>query len=429
MENKKESFEELTYRKVALRILPLLMICYITAYLDRINVGFAKLQMLDDLGFSELTYGLGAGLFFIGYFIFEIPSNIILHKIGAKIWICRIMVVWGLISALMIFVTTPTEFYWMRFLLGAAEAGFFPGIILYLTYWFPSYRRAHMNSVIVAGIPIAGMICGIISGIILEHFNGIYGLADWKWLFLIEAIPSIIFGILVFFLLDDKPKKAKWLSSDEKNLLINNILLDERKKEEENILKVLFKFQSWWMSAIYFCIMINIYGIGFWMPSMIKNIGILSSFEIGVYSSVPYAISILVMQFLAKRADKFKQHRLYVAISILLCSISLVMLTIETQSIILLLLTLTIGFSSILSAISIFWVLPTHFLKGVSIAASIALINSLGNISGFVGPYIIGWFEETTKSLNSGIYFLASCSIIGFILILLLPSKYIENKH
>ena len=257
-------FEDQTYKKVAWRIMPLLMICYIVAYLDRVNVGFAKLQMLGDLGFSEAVYGFGAGVFFLGYFLFEVPSNIILHRVGARVWIARIMVTWAIISGGCMFVTTPTSFYVMRFLLGLAEAGFFPGIILYLTYWFPSTRRSKIISTFMAAIPLAGLIGGPLSGWIMESVAGVNGLTGWQWMFVLEAIPAVILAVVVFCYLDDNIKNAKWLNDTEKALLANNIAEDQREKVDHGSFLAVIKDGRLWLGiVVYFCIVMGQYGLTF----------------------------------------------------------------------------------------------------------------------------------------------------------------------
>jgi MFS family permease len=246
------AFEEATYRKVSWHLIPFLLLCYVVAYLDRVNVGFAKLQMLNDLKFSETIYGLGAGIFFIGYFLFEVPSNVILHRVGARMWIARIMISWGLISAAMMYVTTPAMFYVMRFLLGLAEAGFFPGIILYLTYWYPAHRRGRTTTFFMTAVALSGVIGGPLSGWAMTTFAGTYGLAGWQWMFLIEGIPSIIVGIFVLLYLDDRIAHAKWLTEDEKALLARNIAAEEAEKEDPPIARVMASPRMWLMSLIYF---------------------------------------------------------------------------------------------------------------------------------------------------------------------------------
>src|SRR5579863_2074005 len=264
------TFEEATYRKVARRLTPLLLLCYVVAYLDRVNVGFAKLQMAADLQLSDTVYGLGAGIFFIGYFLFEVPSNMILHRVGARVWIARIMVTWGLISILTMFVTTPTMFYVMRFLLGLCEAGFFPGIILYLTYWYPAHRRGRMTTWFMTAIALSGVIGGPVSGYILKSFNGLNGWHGWQWLFLLEGIPSVIVGIMVFLMLDDRISKAKWLTKEEKELLERQVSAEEATKHDMPIREVLTSGRVLMLSLTYFSFVMGLYGVSFWLPTIIK---------------------------------------------------------------------------------------------------------------------------------------------------------------
>lgn len=274
-------FEEATYRKVGWRLIPFLLLCYVVAYLDRVNVGFAKLQMVGDLQFSETVFGLGAGIFFIGYFIFEVPSNVILHRVGARVWIARIMISWGIISGATMFVTTPSMFYVMRFLLGVAEAGFFPGIILYITYWYPASRRGRMTAWFMTAVALSGLIGGPISGWILKDMTGVSGLAGWQWMFLLEAIPSVIIGIVVLFGLDDRIRDAKWLNEAEKSMLERNIASDVLTKEDLPLAQVFSSPRVWMMSLIYFSFVIGLYGVGFWLPTIVKGTGVTDPLQIG----------------------------------------------------------------------------------------------------------------------------------------------------
>ena len=267
--------DDAVYRKVTWRIIPFLMLCYIVAYLDRVNVGFAKLQMLADLQFSETVYGLGAGVFFLGYFLFEVPSNVMLHKIGARVWIARIMITWAIISGAFMFVTTPTQFYIMRFLLGIAEAGFFPGIILYLTYWYPSERRARMVCTFMAAIPVAGLIGGPLSGWIMETFAGWHGYAGWQWMFVLEAIPAALMGVAVLLYLDNSIRAAKWLTEDEKVILEQRIATEAQGKVSHPSIRAMFADpRIWLMALIYFCCVMGQYSLTFWLPSLIKAAGV-----------------------------------------------------------------------------------------------------------------------------------------------------------
>ena len=297
------SEEEQAQNKVAWRLIPFLFLCYIVAYLDRVNVGFAKLQMLQDLQFSETVYGLGAGIFFIGYFIFEVPSNIILHKVGARLWIARIMITWGLISGAMMFVTTPTMFYVLRFALGLAEAGLFPGVILYLTYWFPASRRGRIIALFMTGIPMSGVIGGPLSGWILHAMSGVHGWAGWQWLFLLEALPSLVMGFAVIAYLDNGIKDAKWLSDDEKRLLMDNIAADEREVKSHSLRDGFTNPLVWLLSGIYFFFIMGLYGVGFWLPTLIKGSGVKDPLMIGLLTTLPYAAAVLAMIFVSRSSD------------------------------------------------------------------------------------------------------------------------------
>ncbi len=306
--------QETIYRKVAWRIMPLLLICYIVAYLDRVNVGFAKLQMMQALGFSDVVYGLGAGIFFIGYFIFEVPSNIILHKVGARLWIGRIMISWGFLSAGMMLVSNETAFYIMRFLLGVAEAGFFPGIILYLTYWYPAQRRGRMTAMFMTGIPLAGVVGGPLSGYIMKSFDGVSTLAGWQWMFLLEGVPAILLGLIVILKMDDRISTATWLSEEERHLLEKNIAEDTQEKQDHSVMHVLSSGRVWFMALIYFSFVMGLYGVSFWLPTIIKAMGVADPLEIGLLSAIPYGAATIAMLLIAKNADRLRERRWHVAI-------------------------------------------------------------------------------------------------------------------
>jgi MFS family permease len=291
-------FETRTYAKVARRLIPFLMLCYLGAYLDRVNVGFAKLQMLNDLKWSDTIYGLGAGIFFLGYFLFEVPSNLILHKYGARRWLARIMLTWAVISACFAFVSTPTTFYIMRFLLGAAEAGFAPGVILYITYWFPSKRRAKMLSIFFMAIPLANIVGGPLSGWILQSFADVHGLRGWQWLFMLEAIPSLLLGVAILFYLDDSIAAAKWLTPEEKKLLQDNIAEDDTGKvAHHSVGSFLSDRRVWLLSAIYFCVVMGQYGITFWLPTIVRNSGVSSVVLVGLLSASTYLCALIALTF------------------------------------------------------------------------------------------------------------------------------------
>ncbi len=421
-------FEEATYRKVSWRLIPFLLLCYVVAYLDRVNVGFAKLQMLNDLKFSETIYGLGAGIFFIGYFLFEVPSNVILHKVGARIWIARIMITWGIISAAMMFVTTPTMFYVLRFLLGIAEAGFFPGIILYLTYWYPANRRGRTTTFFMTAIALSGVIGGPLYGWAMQAFHGQTGWAGGPWNFLLEGIPSILVGLLVLAYLDDRIAHAKWLSADEKALLQRNIASEDADKEDPPIGTVLASPRVWLMSAIYFCFVMGLYGVSFWLPTIIKQTGVKGAFDIGLLTAIPYGCAVVGMVLVAFSADRSGERRWHIAIPAVLGALGLVLSVQWHDSTTLAMVALTLATIGILTTLPLFWSLPTAFLAGTGAAAGIALINSLGNLAGFLSPYAVGWLKDLTHSTDSGMYLLAACLVVGAALTLSVPARLVRSK-
>jgi MFS family permease len=419
--------EDAIYRRVTWRLMPLLLLCYIVAYLDRVNVGFAKLQMMEQLGFSDTIYGLGAGMFFIGYFIFEVPSNLILHKIGARVWIGRIMITWGLLSSAMMFVSSPTMFYVMRFFLGAAEAGFFPGIILYLTYWYPSHRRGRITSLFMTGVAGAGVIGGPLSGAIMKYADGAMGWQGWQWMFLLEGLPSVALGVVVILMLDDRISDAKWLSEEDRQRLAANIASDAQHKEEESILRVMGSGRVWLCAAIYFSYVMGLYGMSFYLPTIIKAMGYSDTFEIGLISMIPYGVAVIVMLLVAKSADRLRERRWHVAIPGLLGGLGLALAVILSKDAPLAIAALTLGLSGILTTLPLFWSLPTAFLVGTGAAAGIALINSLGNLAGFASPYAVGWLKDATGSTDAGVYLLAAAMVIGAALTLCVPKQLVDK--
>ncbi|WP_175719412.1 MFS transporter [Burkholderia anthina] len=421
------AFEEATYRKVSWRLTPLLLLCYVVAYLDRVNVGFAKLQMASDLNLSDTVYGLGAGIFFFGYFLFEVPSNIILHKVGARVWIARIMATWGVISILTMFVTTPAMFYVMRFLLGVAEAGFFPGVILYLTYWYPAHRRGRMTTFFMTAVALSGVIGGPISGFILKAFNGVSGWHGWQWLFLLEGIPSVLAGVLIFFALDDRISKAKWLTDDEKALLARNVEAEEATKEDLPLGTVMSSPRVWLMALIYFSFVMGLYGVGFWLPTIIKATGVVDTFMIGLLSAIPYAVAVVAMILIARSADKRRERRWHLAIPAAFGALGLVLSVIWAHQTALAMLGLTLATMGILTTLPLFWSLPTAFLGGAAAAAGIAMINSIGNLAGFLSPYMMGWLKQATGANDAGMYMLAGFLVLGGLLALSVPKRLVDK--
>ncbi|MDX8154046.1 MFS transporter [Acinetobacter pittii] len=416
------------YRKIAFRLMPFLMLCYFCAYLDRVNVGFAKLQMMSDLQFSEAVYGLGAGIFFIGYFLCEVPSNIVLHKVGARRWIARIMITWGILSGCFAFVQTEWQFYTLRFLLGVAEAGLAPGLLLYLTYWFPSYRRARMTVLWFIAIPISGMIGGPLSGLIMDRMSGVHGWFGWQWMFVIEAIPTVIVGLLVLAVLKDSVQDASWLTQDEKNLVKQELAQDNQHKEgHASVKEFIADKRLWLLAGIYFCVVMGQYAITFWLPTLIRNSGISDNWHIGLLTSLPYMCAIVVMILAGRSGDHFQERRWHLIIPMCAGAIALTFATLFASNLMLSLICLCIAASGVLTASSLFWMLPTNFLGGVSAAAGIAAVNSFANLAGFCSPYLIGWVTTNTGSNAIGMFLITAVLIFGASLVLRVPAKLVNR--
>ncbi|USP42411.1 MFS transporter [Acinetobacter sp. XS-4] len=416
------------YRKIAFRLMPFLMLCYFCAYLDRVNVGFAKLQMMSDLQFSEAVYGLGAGIFFIGYFLCEVPSNIVLHKVGARRWIARIMITWGILSGCFAFVETEWQFYTLRFLLGVAEAGLAPGLLLYLTYWFPSYRRARMTVLWFIAIPISGMIGGPLSGLIMDRMSGVHGWFGWQWMFLIEAIPTVFVGLLVLAVLKDSVQDANWLTQDEKNLVKQELAQDNQHKEgHASVKEFIADKRLWLLAGIYFCVVMGQYAITFWLPTLIRNSGISDNWHIGLLTSLPYMCAIVVMILAGRSGDHFQERRWHLIIPMCAGAIALTFATLFASNLTLSLICLCIAASGVLTASSLFWMLPTNFLGGVSAAAGIAAVNSFANLAGFCSPYLIGWVTTNTGSNAIGMFLITAVLIFGASLVLRVPAKLVNR--
>ncbi|MGO4303720.1 MULTISPECIES: MFS transporter [unclassified Cupriavidus] len=421
------SFEARTYAKVVKRLIPFLMLCYLGAYLDRVNVGFAKLQMLNDLQFSETIYGLGAGIFFLGYFIFEVPSNVILHKVGAKRWLARIMLTWAVISACFAFVSTPTQFYILRFLLGAAEAGFAPGVILYMTYWFPSERRAKALSLFFMAIPLAGIVGGPLSGYIMHAFHGMGDLAGWKWLFLLEALPSLFLGVAILFYLDNGIDQAHWLTDAEKALLKRNIEGDNAQKTEHmSIRSFMGDRRLWLMAGIYFCVVLGQYGLTFWLPTIIRKAGVADPLWVGIYTALPYLCAIVALPLVGMSADRHRERRFHLIVPMVVAAAGFATLPL-LGSVGASLVCLCIAAAGILASSSQFWALPTALLGGMSAAAGIAAVNCVANLAGFFSPAIVGWLNDLTGKSTAGLVFISATVVFGAMLVFLVPAKSVNR--
>lgn len=417
------------YKRIFWRIVPFLFLCYVVAFLDRVNVGFAKLQMADQLGFSDAVYGFGAGIFFIGYFLFEVPSNLVLEKVGAKIWIARIMLTWGIISSCMMLVETEFWFYTLRFLLGAAEAGFFPGVILYLTYWFPLAQRARMTALFLTAVAISNVVGGPISGAIMQFLDGVNGWQGWQWLFLLEGIPSVLMGLLVVVLLDDGPQQAKWLSDTERAVVLRHLAEDEVIKSTNRLrhrfTDVFSDGRVWALSATYLSIMVGFYGVNFWMPTIIREFGIDPGdyFAVGLISMVPWGVATVLMVVNGSHSDRVGERYWHTIVPLLVATAGLLGLALVGHSAVPSIICLTMVTTGLLSAIVTFWSIPAGFLSGTAAAAGIAWINSLGNLGGFFGPELIGRVRTATDSTELAFFTLAGILLLGSLVLMVLRQK------
>jgi len=422
---------ERTYGKAIRRLMPFLTGCFVLAYLDRFNIGFAQLQLATDLHISNTAYGFGAGIFFLGYLLFEVPSNIVLARVGARRWISRIMILWGIVSLATAFVHSAFELYIARFFLGAAEAGFFPGVVFYLTLWFPRSRRAHAISLLTTAIAVSGIISGPISGLILQHLNKNAGLHGWQWLFLLEGAPSVLAGIATLYVLDDSVANASWLAQEEKALIVDAVTRERRSKIAMPITRLFRDTYIWQLGFVNCCLCMGLYGIGFWLPQLLQKAGAGNALHIGLWSVVPYGVAIPFMVWLAWRSNaSSKQHRLLIFCTI--CeSIGLTVSALYGQNLIIAIIALTIATIAILTAVPLFWMLPTSYLKdGSSAAAGIALVNSIGAIAGFASPFLMGALRDATHSTTDGILMIAGIVAVGSVTIALLsPVAAPERRH
>ena len=400
--------------RVRRRLLPFLCLLYIVAYLDRINGSFAALQMNEALGFSSAVYGLGAGIFFISYVMFEVPSNLILHRVGVRPWIARIMITWGIASSSMMFVQGATSFYVLRFVLGAAEAGFFPGIILYLTRWFPAGERAGAIALFMTATALAGVIGGPVSGLLLS-MQGAGGLDGWQWLFLLEGIPAVLLGVAVLVWLPEGPAQARWLEPREREWLI------ARLAEEENAGSgsahgafgaALRSGRLWALAFLYFSIIITFYGVSFWLPQILQSLSGLSDLSVAFLSALPYVVAAVGMVFVARWSDRTGHRARYVMICAVIGGIGFAVAASVTHPVASLL-ALSLTALGVWGTLGPFWAMPPAFLRGSAAAGGIAVINSVGNIGGFAGPYAVGYVRDATGDFSAGLWLMAGCLVIA----------------
>ncbi len=423
-----DAIETRTIRKVMWRLLPFVFLCYFVAYLDRVNVSFAKLQMDQAFGLSELAFGFGAGLFFIAYFLLEVPSNLALDRFGARLWIARIMLSWGIISGAFAFIRPIASatgispewwFYILRFLLGIAEAGFFPGIIFYLTLWFPAVYRARVVALFMLAIPFSSIVGGPVSGALLNLTGA--GLDGWQWLFIMEAVPSILMAFGVIFYLTDRPALATWLHEDERTWLDTRLGNEKRNKEAAehiSIGRALSDGRVLACALIYFCLNASSYGVAFFLPTIIKGFGV-NNVQTGLLSALPFVFGAVGMVLLGRASDRSQRRREFVCLSLLLAMIGVGGAGLASSPAVVLGL-LCLGQIGVSAMPPLFWPLPSTFLAGTSAAAGIAAINSLGNLSGFFGPYVMGYLKDLTGSFTAGLLALAACALLGAIVVMLL---------
>ncbi len=399
-------------RKVSRRLIPFLFLLYVAAYLDRINVGFAQLQMKTELGFSDSVYGLGAGIFFIGYFIFEIPSNLILARVGARVWIARIMITWGLISASMAFIHTPTSFYVLRFLLGVAEAGFFPGVIYYLGLWFPAAQRARAVSQFMTATAIAGVVGGPLSAA-LFGLDGVAHLAGWQWIFIAEGIPSVVLGVIVLFYMTERPESARWLTSAQRASLCAHLQAEARAiaAHGETLRGALLHPLVWRLALLYFTLIVGFYSISFWSPQIIRSFSSLDNVGVALVSAIPYVAAAIAMVIVGAHSDRTGERCVHIALAAFVGALGMVA-SAYMNAPVLGIAALSVAAVGIWSAVPVFWSLPTVFLTGTAAAGAIALINSFGNLAGFVGPFVIGRVHDATGSYTAALLVVAG-SLLG----------------
>ncbi len=386
------------FQKITRRLMPVLFASYILAYIDRVNVGFAKLAMKQEPWFSDAVFATGAGIFFIGYFLFEVPGNVILHRVGARRWMARIMVTWGLVSAALAFSNSAASFYFLRFWLGVAEAGFFPGIILYLTYWYPRELRARMVALFMTAIALAGVIGGPVSGWLLRVTDGWHGLASWQWLFVLEGLPAVLLGLALPWLLTDRPEQATWLTNQEKSSLARLLAVEERNKTAEGhaahrVRDALGSPRVWLCAGMYFGLIVGLYGTSFWLPQIIKDTLTQDEALVGLYSAIPWAVAAVGMLLVGVHSDRTGERCWHVTLSALTAALAFAASGIPNLPPWLLLAFLAVAITGVMSAIACFWALPTAMLSGRAAAAGIAWINSVGNLAGYASPEWIGWLK------------------------------------
>ena len=397
------------------RLIPLLFVLYVVAYLDRVNVSFAATEMGADLGLTAAAYGLGAGIFFIGYFLFEVPSNLLMRRYGARRWIARILISWGVLSGLTAFVTNEWQFYLVRFLLGVAEAGFFPGIVLYLTYWVPRAERARAMALFLTATAVAGLIGAPLSGALLS-LDGFLGLQGWQWLFIVEAIPAVIFGCIVWRVLPNGPREARWLTAEQREAL-DAVVASEAALEPgiEGLGGAFRSLRVWILALLYLAIVIGFYGISLWLPLIVKrDFPDLTPVGLGLVTAIPYACAVVAMVAVGRSSDRRRDRRWHLAIPLVVCAVGLVIAGVSGS--VTALVAICVATAGVYAALGPFWTLPPAFLRGAAAAAGIAWINSVGNLGGFIGPYTLGRLADSSGGIGLGLVVLGVIAAVAAVL-------------
>jgi len=411
--------------KIIRRLLPFLCLLFIINYLDRTNVAMAKLQMLSDTHLTDAGYGLGAGLFFVGYFLFEVPSNLILHRVGARRWISRIMISWGILSGLMFLVSGPASFYTVRFFLGIAEAGFFPGIVFYLTNWIPAARRSHLLAIFLTSVALSGVVGTPLAGLIMQ-MEGIGHLHGWQWLFILEGIPAVVLGVAILFtdLLPDSPAHAKWISAAERTWIESELARDHAETHVNHVADLRSAARDgrlWLLSLIYFMLIMGLYGFIFWVPTLVKTLTRASNLRVGVLSAIPYVVAAISMVAIGAIADRTGRRRWCVSVCALTGAAGICALCASTTPATGLL-SLCLAAIGIFGTLAPFWALPARYLRRTAAAGGIAIINSTGAMSGFVAPSVIGWAKSATGHFTTGLLVVAASLLCGAVLIVFVPA-------
>ena len=417
--------DDALFRKISWRILPLLLAGYVFAYLDRINIGFAALQMKADLGFSDAVYGLGAGIFFVGYILFEVPSNLLLQRIGVRKTLARIMILWGLTSLCMMFVHTPTSFYVTRVLLGICEAGFSPGVMLYLTLWYPQRRIGQMTALFLCGSTIAGAVGSPISGLIMDHLHEVLGLRNWQWLFLLESLPTVVLGIVILFKMADSPRSADWLSPGERQRLVAVLPASQGAQAKGGFREVLRDPTVYALAFTWFTLACGVYAVAFWLPMMLRSAGVASPSHIGYWSIIPYGLSAASMILYSRHSDRTGERRWHVAACALVGAVALALLPQVGQNPAMAVVVISAASIALFGAIPVLFAIPMTQLSARAAPGGIALINCIGVAGGFGSPFLLGWVKTATGSLDNGLYVISALLAIGAAVVLRTRKKQV----